>query len=408
LSWVIERFRLRPRWVFPSDGSPIKNGLVEIEDGIVTALSANNSRRDSIDLPDVALIPGLVNAHTHLEFSHLTAPLTPMQPFAAWIRSVIAERGSRTSSVAESRKAGLAEIRRSGTVAVGEIATTDWPAEKPQSDAPPVVVFREVLGLSPDAVPDRMADLRRHLDLASSDASNVIRGASPHAPYSVHPALFEQIVQLASERAAPVAMHLAETNEELELLSTGTGPLVDLFRSMGIWRENVIPRGTRPLDYLRKLAELPQTLVIHGNYLDAEEQRFVAENPQLTLVICPQTHAEFGHAPHPLPNLLKLGARVAIGTDSRASSPTLNLWDDVRILRRSYPEVSPAALLKMATRFGAEALGMDDLGWLKPGKPATLTAIRLSDSQSTDPWRAIFGADAHPTDLATVLAGADV
>lgn len=394
-----ERRLIRARWVFPTGEPPVADGLLEIEDGVVTGLSTSSSGpgdRDVVDLGNAAIIPRLVNAHTHLEFSHLPTPIAAGETFAAWIGAVIAERASRPSSVEVSRQTGLSESHRAGVGALGEIATSLWKSSEIPPDAPPMVIFREVLGLNPELAAQRIADLELHLAEAPRDPAGVRRGISPHAPYSVHPDLFEATISLARGHGCPVAMHLAETAEERQLLREGTGPLVELFTRMGIWRPGVIPPRTRPLDYLRRLADLEEVLVVHGNDLDAEEVRFVADHPQMTVVFCPQTHRHFRRPRHPLPRLLEAGARVALGTDSRASSPTLSLWNDALIVRQMFPDIPPPIVLEMATVRGAEALGGDRIGRLQPGMSASLTVVSLpDDAPAGDPWGALFAEGTH-------------
>lgn len=380
----------RVRWLFPSEADPIADATLEVFGGRIAGWS-ERPHPEAIDLGNVAVIPGLVNAHTHLEFSHLAEPIPAGDSFASWIGSVIQERRTRTATAEESLQTGLDELRRCGTVAAGEIATRSWPRGASVEGGPALTVFREVLGLSPDAVPLRLAELRDHLE-AEEAGGLVRRGVSPHAPYSVHPDLFHGAVALARERNVPMAMHLAETREELELLRSGSGPLVELFERMGIWRPEIIPRRTRILDYLPGLAEVGQALVVHGNYLDDDEIAFLADRPNMTVVYCPRTHRHFGHARHPLPRLRERGIRVALGTDSRASSPSLDLWEDVTLVRDLFPEVSPPALLRMATGDGAAALGSDAGEWgLRAAVPVSrLSLVELASGSSSDPWSALF------------------
>ena len=390
-----ERRLIRARWIFPTGALPIADGLLEIEDGIVAGISASGGKGKAggatSDLGNVAIIPGLVNVHTHLEFSHLPAPIAAGGTFARWIADVIAERAGRPGSVEHSRQMGLIESRSAGIAALGEIATSAWKSSDIPTFGPPIVLFREVLGLGPESVPQRIADLESHLAERSGDPARIRRGLSPHAPYSVHPDLFEGTLSLARRHDTPVAMHLAETAEERQLLWDGTGPLVDLFTRMGIWRPGVLPVRTRPIDYLRRLADLPEALVIHGNDLDDEEVRFIADHPRMAVVYCPQTHRHFRRPRHPLPKLLEAGGRVALGTDSRASSPSLSLWDDVLLVRRAFPEIPPPVVLDLATVRGAEVLGLDGVGRLQPGSPASLTLVSLPDGlAASDPWGALF------------------
>ena len=241
----------------------------------------------------------------------------------------------------------------------------------------------------------RMADeqvriAREHLQRDCSGPS-AIPGVSPHAPYTVHPDLFSSVVRVAARHSAPLAVHLAETREELELLAHGTGPLTDMLREVGAWEDHAIPRATRPLDYLRQLAHTTPVLIVHGNYLDEEEIAFVASAGNLTVVYCPRTHACFGHDEHPWRKLVAAGARVALGTDSRASSPDLSLWREMLFLRERFPDIDPRLLLRLGTLNGAEALGLEQCtGTLHCGRSADLTIVRVPDPNMADPFAALF------------------
>jgi cytosine/adenosine deaminase-related metal-dependent hydrolase len=188
-------------------------------------------------------------------------------------------------------------------------------------------------------------------------------------------------------------MHLAETREELQLLHDGTGPFVEFLKELGVWRSEAIPRGSRPLDYLRELARVETALAIHGNYLAADEIDFLSAHANVSVVYCPRTHAFFGHAKHPWQVLLAKGVNVALGTDSRASNPDLNLWNELLFLRALAPDFDPTALLKLGTHNGAIALGLGrETGTLETGKSADLAIVDLAASQSADPYELLF----HP------------
>lgn len=389
--------QLRARWIFPVDQPPIENGAVRIADGRIAELrSADAFSPLDDDSADLALIPGLINAHTHLEFSDLAAPLPAEGTFADWIRSVIAYRRGRTATVAEALAAGLRESAAAGVTTLGEIATAGWNDQIVDADAPRTVAFREAIAIDPTTmtrieseVRDHLAEMRQH--------SHVVAAVSPHAPYSVHPDLFQRLVSLARRSRAPLAFHLAETREELELLANGTGPIVDFFRESGFWRPDAIPRGSSPLDYLPIMKPLPHALVIHGNYLDSEEIDFLTGNSQFTVVFCPRTHAHFRHSPHPWLELRSRGVRVALGTDGRASNPDLSLWNEVLYLRAQFPDVAPADLLAMATTSGATALGLAaEAGTLTPAKSADLAVIRLGGEDLDDPWERLLHPQSRP------------
>jgi cytosine/adenosine deaminase-related metal-dependent hydrolase len=386
---------LRARWVFPVDGPPLEQGVVEIAGGRITAVH-NRPGPCTHELGNSAMIPGLVNAHTHLELSDVQRPLQPAQPFTAWLRAVMAHRRDRTSkgntpgaANARSVAAGLAESAASGTTLLGDIAGPDWQPSARHGAVPRCVSFLELLGLAPERRSKELERARGHL----VGREGAIRGLSPHAPYSVHPDLFRNLIDLAAEQRAPVAMHLAETKCELELLASGSGEFLPFLEELGVWRSDAIPRGTRPLDYLRELARVETGLVIHGNYLADHEVNFLARSPNLSVVYCPRTHAYFGHEPHPWRRLIAHGVNVAIGTDSRASNPDLSVWNELLYLRRLAPDLDPAVLLELGTTNSARALGLsDDTGTLTAGKSADLAVVEIAPDGASDPWTALF----HP------------
>jgi cytosine/adenosine deaminase-related metal-dependent hydrolase len=390
-------FALRARWVLPIDGPPIDGGYVTIVDGRIAAVGADCPAGGPIeDCGDVALLPGLVNAHAHLEFSDLATPLgEPGMTLPAWIRLVIGERKRSNRDAAAAIAAGFAESLAAGVTTIGDIATA--PPERPDAAAAPTtaapttaapttVAFQESIGFSARRIDSALADLQRRFELTPPPA-----GFSPHAPYTVHPQLVTRIVELAGRRSAPVAMHLAESLDERDLLATGGGPFRDLLEDRSMWDGDAIPRGSRWLDYLQQLAEAPRALVIHGNYLAADEMQLLGQRrATLSVVFCPRTHAYFRHAEYPLRLLRAAGVRVALGTDSRASNPDLDLLADLRFAARAreFSAIEPAAWLRMATLDAAEALGLAaEVGSLAPGKRADLVAIACAAAE--DPAAAI-------------------
>lgn len=386
----------RARWVFPVHADPIENGVVEVQGAEIREVRRVRTQEHAVhDLGDAAIIPGLVNAHVHLEFSSLEKPLEPPSPFADWIRSVVAWRRTRINPMADAVSAGLRESADAGVTTVGEIATPGWSTDVFGTATPRGVLFRESIALDESAVEAELeaaADYRRQFVESASDA-HVRIGFSPHAPYSVHPRLFRELVAMAADSGAPLAFHLAETQDELQAIRSGDGPIVDSFRASGFWRAGVIPEGTRPLDYLQAMAELAHALVIHGNYLDDEEIDFLAGCPGMTVVYCPRTHAFFGHPLHPWLRLLERGVRVALGTDGRCSNPDLSLWAEMLFLCERFPEVDPGLILRLGTLSGAEALGLSDqVGSLTAGHRADLAVVQLAAVDESDPYRRLL----HP------------
>lgn len=371
-------YTLRARWVLPINSPPIAGGYVAVADGIIVAVGSHDPNCGLVtDLGDVVLLPGLINAHTHLEFSGLTKPLgSPGMSLPAWIRSVIADRGRGDRDAATAIAAGLSESTAVGVVAIGEIATSPGTMYEVPG-APRLTLFQEAIGFSAGRVESVSAEMERRVEIAGEAA-----GISPHAPYTVNPRLLQRLVDLAVERRVPIAMHLAESREELELLRDGTGPFQELLADRSMWDESAISRGTRVLDYLRQLSRAERSLVIHGNYLDTEEIAFAAsQRDRMSVVYCPRTHAYFGHERYPLAAMLAAGVRVALGTDSRASNPDLDLLKEARFVAAAFPAIDPAKVLRMATLSAAEALGLDAAyGSLTPGKRAEFAVCRCDET----------------------------
>lgn len=379
----------RAAWLFPVDAPPIRNAVLEVDASGRIADIRCGVDRDAIDLGCSAVVPALVNAHAHLEFSNCADPIGPAQPFTSWVRNVVAHRRSRSIPVGDSLSQGFAEARRTGTVAIGEIQTA--PAADYPDTAIDVTLFREVIGPLRHHWPALLHEAETHLRAAPGTPRV---GLSPHAPHTVPQELFEGLVETAVRHAAPVAVHLAETKDELRLLRDGTGDLVEMMKALWLWEPASHPTGRQPLDWLCKLARTARGLVIHGNYLDPAEIEFLATHPQLSLVYCPRTHAYFGHPPHPFVQLLARGGRVALGTDGRSSNPDLDLWREAEFVSARHPDLPSGTILELATKAGAEALGVgDEHGVLTVGRRANFLAVPLEPSEIGDDPPHLFATD---------------
>lgn len=394
---------LLARWVFPVDQPPIERGVVEFADGIISAVEPLSGQPDAetVDLGNVAIIPGLVNAHAHLEFSSLDSPIEPALPFTEWIGRLLAHRRKRTGSLSNYIKAGVQEAEQSGSTLIGDIVTGDWSPDCVPKDGSPIVALRELIGLLPEQVIPQLELARQHI--ADCRAANragqgvLLPAISPHAPYSVCPDLFHQLVDLASAENVPLCIHLAETQAELELLKSGTGEFFEMLTRFALWREGTIPKGSRPMDYLRPLGELPHALIAHGNYLADDEIAFLAAHRNIATVFCPRTHAFFSHRNHPWERLLDAGAVVCIGTDGRSSNPDYSLWSELKFLAEQSSESRFPQILEAGTRSGAMALDQESgSGTITVGKRADLTLISLVESQTNDPWGALFSENSQP------------
>lgn len=391
---------IRARWVFPVDGPPLQDGIVRVLNGRIVSVGKRAAGEAVTDLGNIALLPALINAHTHLEFSLLESPLGRAgMRFADWIGEVVAFRRGLASEgrdladySRQATAAGLRESVEAGVGGIGEIATALWPAESFESCRDVQgTVFLELLGLAHERIEPLLAAAEQHLSARTSP--NCRRGLSPHAPYTVHPDLLRKVCDLSARKKAPLAMHLAESFEELELLRSHSGPLVERLNELGAWHAGSIPRGIRPLDYLEMLAVAYQVLVVHGNFLVHEEMEFIAERREkMTVVYCPRTQAFFPHGTYPLAELLNCGVRVAVGTDSRASNPDLSVLSELRHIARQHPSIAPEEILKMGTLYGAQALGIEhELGSLASGKWAVFAVVPIPEVEG-EPYEVLLGS----------------
>lgn len=360
------------RWIIPVDGPPLECGVVLIGGAKIIGCIPRGQANADVDLGNVAVLPGLVNAHTHLDLSGVSAPVPFTGDFTDWLRAVIAFRRTRSPRDVEADiRKGLRECLARGVTLLGDISAGGESWDVLTSSPIRAVVFREVLGLTAERAQSASSSLHEWV-AAHDSVGNCHPGVSPHAPYSTRIDLYRESGSLAHERSLPLMTHLAETPEETELLSHRQGPLLTFLEQMGVWDEGGLVRDFAEVIRLSETA--PRVALVHGNYLDPD----VPLPPHATVVFCPRTHAHFRHRPHPFRALLARGVRVALGTDSLASNPDLDVLAEARFVRRTCPDVDPAILLRMITLSGAEALGWEgEAGSLAAGKSADLVAVPL-------------------------------
>jgi cytosine/adenosine deaminase-related metal-dependent hydrolase len=373
--------------VLPIERPPIQDGWIEVADGRILRVGDGRAPASPEDLEDVALLPGLVNAHTHLELSWMAGRVPPVLSMNVWIETLMAVRrvgapGGAAEELAAARQAA-AVMRASGTVLVGDISNSLRSSPVLTEAGLGGVVFHELIGFNPRDPVRQVHEAWERVDEVRSSNVGVRNPAAPlafsvvaHAPYSVSPALFREIGHRA--RQAPLAVHLGESAEEVEFLQTGRGPIRQLLERLGVWTESWRVPGTGPVDYLRSLGYLrPGTLVVHGVHIDDSGLDGLREAGAV-IVTCPRSNVWVGAGPPPAARFYAAGIPVAIGTDSLASCATLNVFDELAELHRIAPAVAPARLLASATQVGAAALGFGaDFGTLAPGKRAAILAVQL-------------------------------
>jgi cytosine/adenosine deaminase-related metal-dependent hydrolase len=384
---------------------PIKDGWVTIEDGRIVDVGDEPSRPRvpsiarhvrQVDLGRVAVMPGLVNAHTHLELSWMRGRVGPAASFPAWIRRLLALRSTGVEPGAdEIRRAiehAIGEMRRAGTALVGDIGNTTASVGPLVASELSAVFFREVIGFraeDPEALVAGVAD-----EISRAPASSAVRfSLAAHAPYSVSPAVFRAIREWLMRRASSLgpsdprtfgpsnlrtSVHLAESADELEFLQQGSGQWRSILESVGAWSDTWRPPSCGPVEYLERLGFMSaRLLVVHGVHLTMDEMAALAR-AGATLVTCPRGNIATGAGVPPVAAFHRSGLRIAVGTDSLASVDDLNLFEELALLRRLSAEVPAGRLLTWATRNGAEALGFGtEFGSIEKGFRAALLAVPL-------------------------------
>ena len=376
--------RYHANWVVPITSPPIRDGWVDVEREMVRAwggpaAAGGSSGRCDVDLGRRVILPGVVNAHTHLELSPLRGAVPPATSMPGWARTLMRRVTPRDSQAAEARSHAVLEIHRSGTALVGDITNTLDSLDAFDASAVDAVVFHELLGfdVSEGDAGELVGPLVR-LAAERSDRRVQVRAAA-HAPYSVSVALFRALNAVPGPRS----VHLAESREEVEFLLRGGGPWREVLDERGRWDGSWRPPGVRPVAYLESVGWLrDDTVAVHGVQLtEAEIDRLA--RARTTVVTCPRSNQWTGVGIPPVADFYARGLRVAIGTDSLASAPDLNLFAELAEVRRLAPDVPASRLLESATLVGAQALGRSRThGAIEPGRRARLIAVALPSEVS--------------------------
>ncbi len=318
-----------------------------------------------------AIFPGLVNAHVHLQIPMLKQQ---RRDFLPWLGRVMGEMGSSSDEdKMRSCAAAIDQLTASGCTALGEIDSSGLSVRVLRNRPIAGRCYQEVTGFDLSAAKARQLLIRR--DLPGS--RHCWRGLSPHAPYSVSPALFRTCA--ASNRKATV--HLAESAEEVEFLGSGKGPFRDLLVDLGRLPRGFKAPGRSPARYLDHVGLLgPDCSLVHCQHLDSGDPELIASRGA-RIVVCPGTIEYFRRPPVPLLRWLKLGIHVALGTDSRASNPAFSMLAEMAGARRLWPQLSPDRVLAMATRDAALAINRPGLGRLSPGAVADFVRVEIAAGQ---------------------------
>src|SRR2546425_10514123 len=369
--------RIHAGSVHPVTAPPIEDGAVLVDDrGTIAAVGINPvvptpPGPRALEFPHARLLPGLVNTHTLLELSHLTGKNTERE-FAGWIRGLRALKDATSpDEFSRSAEQGVRDAWAAGVTCVADTGSTGAPLEALARLGGRGIYYQEVFGPDPARCAASMEELRRALDrLSPLSSSPRIRGVSPHAPYTVSGPLYRAVADFARDAGLPVALHLAESSAETQLVQQGSGPFADALRARGI---PVTAHHRSPVQYLVHLGVLQRAtrwLCIHCVQVDGPDIESL-RGAGAAVGPCPRSHRAHGHGTAPLAAFRRAGLRVGLGTDS-----VVSVGDSSLLAEAAAAGLEGEDALRMLTIEGASALGLErEIGSLEVGKQADLAVF---------------------------------
>lgn len=402
-------------WVYPVGAPPIAAGAVLVDGGRIAAVGPRSEIPVPPGVPTVeyrgaALLPGLVNAHTHLELTGLAGQVEHDR-FSDWIRGVRELKAARDAAwFAAAARQGVQDAFAAGITMV--LDTGDSGAVLPAlvEAGGAGIVYQEVFGPHPDQCAESLAGLRARVATLSPLAAGRVRfGVSPHAPYTVSGPLYRATAALAHERRLPIAVHLAESPAETELVTGHRGPFADAWNGRGI--PPIANHGGSVADRRSPVAWLaahgvlgPTTLGIHLVQVDAADIE-ILRTTGTGVAHCPLSNARHGHGSAPVAALRAAGVGVGLGTDSVVSVGRLDLFAEMRAAV-ALLGAGPEAGLELATTGGAALAGVAaDTGRLAPGFHADVIAVGLPDGVDVTGVAGALVAASPSAVLATRVGG---
>jgi cytosine/adenosine deaminase-related metal-dependent hydrolase len=403
------------RWVVPIARPPIADGTVAVDGRRIAYVGPRSGapHGEDIELEASVLMPGLVNAHTHLELTAMRGLLEGLS-FVPWVRTLTQMRAAvlDDAAMADAARVGLMEGLLAGITTYADTSSSGTTLGAMHEMGVRGIMYQEVFGPAAEQHDAALAGLAAAIATRRPLETDLVSlGVSPHAPYTVHDDLMVDAAAFALRERLPVAIHLAESAEEIAFLREGDGPFAEILRARGI---PVVRRSYSPVHWLAEMGVLvAQPLLIHCVRVDESDIAFIAD-AGCGVAHCPASNAKFGHGVAPVLAMLDAGIRVGLGSDSVASNNQMDLLAEARLAALLQNAVSGRSdglsgerALALATIGGARALGLDDrIGTLEVGKEADLAAFSLDVARavpSMDPVAAaIFALPGTPARLVCV------
>jgi aminodeoxyfutalosine deaminase len=403
---------LRAKTVVPINAPPLDNGAVAVnEEGQITAvgpypeLARAHSGGQVVDLGESVLLPGLINAHCHLDYSGLRDAINPQKTFTRWVARINALKRQMTDDdYIAAIAAGFRELQRWGTTTVCNLEA--FPELLPRLPAPPIRTwwFVELIDIrsretTEELLARAVSFFQRHRGWLGGF------GLNPHAPYTASPALYQLCADCAARHGLPLTTHIAESADEEAMFRRAEGEMYEFFRSLGRPMDDCGKKSAFSIAVERGMIG-PGWLLAHANELEDEDFELIRATPGAWHVVhCPGSHAFFSHRPFPWRRLEEAGAFISLGTDSLASNGTLSLFDEMRTARQTNPDLDSETLLKTITLTPAKALGQaGHLGELAPGAQADIIALPF-DGKPSEVYDAIV---ANQTPIPWIMINGEV
>ena len=386
---------LRARIVLPVARPPIENGVVHVSGNRIRFVGEGREfspppGEEIADLGDVILLPGLINAHCHLDYTDFAGKIPPTRFFTDWIKSIVALKATATySEYAASWVAGARMLLRTGTTTVADIEAVPELLPDAWNTTPlRVYSFLEMTGLKSGCPPrDILDETLVRIDALPAVPPKNLAGLSPHSPYTTTAELLRLTASESLQRGCRVTTHVAESEQEFEMFMHRRGGLFDWLKTQ---RDMTDCGHGSPVQHLDRCGLLTGNfLAVHVNYLWQQDAALLAQR-NCSVVHCPSSHAYFRHRAFPRESLAAAGVNLCLGTDSLASVIRvrthpfeLSLFDEMKLFAVNHPDLLPATIVQMATLNGARALGAaTQLGELTENARADLITIPFAGKMS--------------------------
>ncbi|MBS1109179.1 MAG: Amidohydrolase 1 [Anaeromyxobacteraceae bacterium] len=367
-------------WVLPGPGAPpLREGAVALDGDVLLDVgprAAVEVRHGPAEPVDAVILPALVNAHLHLELSHLAGKVPGGRGLVPWIESLVAQR-ARGGAIEEGMARGAAELREAGVAAVGEVTNGLTSGRHLAREGISGILFHEIFGFTEGRAAEAMRAAEEARDRLGPPGPGLQVAPSPHAVYSTHLSTAAELLG-----SGPSSIHLAEVPEERRFVAEASGPFADLVLRLGLEPGALRPFGRSSVDAVAPWLG-PETLVVHAVDLDELDLAALARSGA-TVVLCPRSNRHISGRLPDLPRLLAAGIPLAVGTDSLASSPSLSPLAELSVLHQAFPDVAPSRLLALA--WNGAAVGAPSVGRLCAGSAPGVLAASLDGERPGDPF----------------------